>query len=458
MAPLFYVLSMVLYVKARMAQSKGTKIVWFCGVVLSGMLALGTKEIATTLPFFLLIYEWYFFQGLSLAWIKKRMPLMLAVLVLLIAIVFIYLGGHPFQKISSMYAEHPLTMTQRALSQFRIVLLYISLLIWPHPGRLILDYDFQPSNSLIDPVTTLIGMIVIIGFLVAAALTAKKQRLISFCILWYFGNLCIESSIIGLELVYEHRNYLPSMFFILAAVILSYRYLKPKWLAPVALSAVAMTFAYWTYERNDVWRSPILIWMDCIEKSPQKPRPYNNLGVALADMGHHREAVDQYRRALQIDPRYENAHTNLGRALATLGDVDAAISHFNTALNINPNNYVAHNNMGVVLALKGQLPDAIEHFSRALAINPEYVSASNNLGSALKNQGRLPEAIKHYRAALKINPHFAPAHNNLGIALADQGHLDEAIAHFTKALEIDPNHAAARQNLEEARKKVPKVN
>ena len=378
---------------------------------------------------------------------------MLAVLVLLIAIAFIYLGGQPFQKISSMYAGHPLTMSQRALSQFRIVLLYISLLIWPHPGRLILDYDFQPSNSLMDPVTTLIGMIVIIGFLVVAALTAKKQRLISFCILWYFGNLCIESSILGLELVYEHRNYLPSMFFIFAAVVLSYRYLKPKWLAPLALSVVALTFAYWTYERNDVWRSPILIWMDSIEKSPQKPRPYNNLGVALADMGHQREAADQFRRALQIDPRYEQAHTNLGRSLATLGDLDAAISHFKTALNINPNNYVAHNNMGVVLALKGQIPDAIEHFSKALAINPEYVSANNNLGSALKNQGRLPEAIKYYRAALKINLQFAPAHNNLGIALADQGHLDEAIAHFTKALEIEPNYAAARQNLEESMKK-----
>ena len=453
LATLFYLLAMVFYIRSRKADGKAKKTIWFCGAALSGILAMGSKEIAATLPFFIFIYEWYFFQDLSPAWIKKRIPLLVTVMFLMVIAALIYLGGHPLKKITAMYAGDSFTMGQRAMSQFRIVPMYISLLLWPHPSRLILDYDFQPSHSLLDPVTTLLGMAAIVAFLVVAILKAKRQRLLSFCILWYFGNLIIESSIIRLELVYEHRNYLPSLFFIFAVVLLSYRYLKPKWLAPVVLSVATVVFAFWTYERNAIWQSPILVWMDSIEKSPQKPRPYNNLGVALADVGHTREAITQYRRALEKDPNYGQAYTNLGRAMAGLGNIEAAMGHFYTALEINPDNYIAHNNLGIALSLQDRFSEAIEHFNASLAIRPDYVTAHSNLGAALKDQGRLAEAETHLRTALKINPFFAPAHNNLGMVLADRGQLDEAIGHFSRALEIKPDYESARANLEETQAK-----
>lgn len=458
MATMFYILSLLFYTEARFATGNTKKAAWFCAVVVSGFLALGSKEISATLPFFIFIYEWYFFQNLSFAWFKKRIPMMVGVMILLVIISLIYLGGHPLEKISSIYATHHLSMAQRALSQFRVVLFYISLLLWPHPSRLNLDHDFQPSHSLLDPATTLLSMTAIVVFLVLAVLTAKKQRLISFCILWYFGNLVIESSIIGLELVFEHRNYMPSMLFIFLGVLLSYRYLKPKWLAPLLLSVVAVICAFWTFERNEVWRSPVLIWKDSIKKSPQNPRPYNNLGVALAHQGHYRLAVDQYHNALQLNPQYANAHANLGHVLARQGNIVAAIDHLTTALKINPNKYEAHNNLGIALVIQGRYQQATEHFSAALTIKPDYAQAHSNLGLALKKQGRLPEAVVHFKEALKIDALFAPAHNNLGMALADQGRLDEAIAHFTAALKIDPNYAAARRNLEENMLKTRKNN
>jgi Tfp pilus assembly protein PilF len=450
MATMFYLFSMVFYVKARFAEAKRQKAAWFSAAVVAGILALGSKEIAVTLPFFVILYEWYFFQYLNREWFKKRIPVWIGMLILLTFIALIFLGSSPLEKILSGYATHDLTMAERGLSQFRVVIFYISLLLWPHPSRLNLDHDFQPSLSVLDPGTTVLAIGAIAGFIVSAMLLAKKERLISFCILWYFGNLVIESSIIGLELIFEHRNYLPSMFFILAAVFLSYRYFKPKWLAPVVLSVVGVVFAFWTYERNDVWRSPILIWMDCIKKSPQNPRPYNNLGVALSDLGRYRAAADKYRQALQINPRYTFAYTNLGRALVSLGNIDAAIGHFNTALKISPDNYMAHNNLGIALALQERHTEAIAHFSAALAANPDFVNAHNNMGVAVKQQGCLAEAAVHFRAALRIDPFFAPAHNNLGKVLADQGRWEEAIAHFSEALRIDPGYENARKNLEES--------
>jgi hypothetical protein len=102
-------------------------------------------------------------------------------------------------------------MSERVLTQFRIILYYVTLLLYPHPSRLNLDYDFPISKTILDPPTTLISMLIVAGLIGYSIWTAKKRPMISFCILWYFGNLVIESSIFPLEMVYEHRLYLPAV-------------------------------------------------------------------------------------------------------------------------------------------------------------------------------------------------------------------------------------------------------
>jgi tetratricopeptide (TPR) repeat protein len=450
MATLFYVLSMLLYARARFSEKKSKQILLFSAAGVSGILSMGSKEIAATLPFFIFLYEWYFFQDMSREWLKKHLAVLAGVFILLALIALIFLGSNPLEVISAAYTNQHLTMGERGLSQFRVVIFYISLLLWPHPSRLSLDHNIRPSFSLLDPITTVFALGAVTGLLILAVLMAKKERLISFCILWYFGNLAIESSIIGLELVFEHRNYMPSMSVALIGAFLSFRYLKPKWVAIIMLSAVTAVFAFWTYERNEVWRSPILIWLDGIKKYPGNPRPYNNLGVALNHRGKYAQAADQYRKALQLHPDYANAHANLGYALARQGQIEEAIDHYKTALRIKPDFYEAHSNLGIVLAIDGRYAEALDHFSSALAISPDWAEAHNNLGVALKNLNRVPEATKHFSAALEIDPHFAAAHNNLGLALADQGRWDEAITHFSEALRIDPRYESARRNLEES--------
>jgi hypothetical protein len=104
----------------------------------------------------------------------------------------------------------------------RVVIYYISLLVFPHPSRLNLDRDFPLSHSLTDPVTTLLSLLTIVGLIGFAVYRAKRQPLLSFCILWFLGNLVIESSVIALDLIFEHRTYLHSMMAILMGVMLVY--------------------------------------------------------------------------------------------------------------------------------------------------------------------------------------------------------------------------------------------
>jgi tetratricopeptide (TPR) repeat protein len=346
------------------------------------------------------------------------------------------------------YKIRNFTPTQRILTELRVVIFYISLFLWPHPSRLNLDHDFGLSSSLTDPITTLFSMLAIAVLMALAVITARNQRLISFCILWFLGNLVIESSIFGLEIIFEHRLYLPTMMCSLIIVLFVYRWAKLTWMKTVILCTLAIVGAVWTYERNEVWRDRITIWQDCVNKSPQKARPYNNMGAAVVDEGHYDEAIALFHKALQINPYYPNARANLGLTLAKLGKVEEGIAQLLKALQIKPKDYETLSNLGVALLKQERYAEAIKYLSEALEINPHFAKAHNNIGVVLQRQNRFQEAMGHLRSALQLDPDYAEAYNNLGVTLAIQGRHEEAIEQFSAALQINPGYAKARRNLE----------
>jgi len=369
MASMFYILAMLCYTRARLTQSPTIKWLLAAACLVSGILALGTKETAATLPCFILLYEWFFFQDLSREWLKRHLPFLIGVFILLIGVSLIYLDGHPFERILSRYELLNFTLTQRVVTE-------------------------PISHSLIDPITTLAALMVIVGLIGIACLLAKKDRLISFCLLWYFGNLVIESSLIGLELVFEHRTYLPSMLISLMVTVLADRVVRSKYLS-----------------------TAVTLWGDTVRKSPQKVRPHNNLGNALKSQGKIEEAIVHFNQALQINPAYAKAYNNLGTALAAQGKTEEAIKHFGIALSINPGNAEAHSNIGVALATQGKIEKAIAHFKAALNLKPDHAKVHSNLGAAFVRKGQLQEALKHFQIALRLMPGDVQTYKNLQICL-----------------------------------------
>jgi tetratricopeptide (TPR) repeat protein len=447
LSAMFYILSMLFYARARLIEGKRKKWLLFGGCMLAGILAVGSKEIAATLPLFIILYEWYFHRDLSVSWLKRNILPVVGVLVVFAVIAALFLGVHPLDRISSSYANRDFTLMQRVFTEFRVVFFYLSLLVFPHPSRLNLDHVFLVSKSLMVPITTVLSVAMLAGLAAVAVFTAKRHRLLSFCMLWFLGNLVIESSVIGLEIIFEHRNYLPSIMMILLAVTLICRHVPFKGAAVGALCAVGIVLCIWTFERNKVWRSEITLWSDCVNKSPQKARPHTNLGVVLSDIGNHQAAIAHYTRALRIKPDFAEAHNNMGSALVEQGKLKKAMVHYTRALQTRPNYAEAHNNLGAAFYKQGRLKKAIQHYSEALRIRPLYAEAHNNLGAALDEQGRLKEAIDHYSTALRIRPDYPDAHNNLGVALAIQGKHETAARHFLEALRLKPNFAEAHCNL-----------
>ncbi|UCH22470.1 MAG: tetratricopeptide repeat protein [Deltaproteobacteria bacterium] len=449
LAAMFFILSFWFYVKGRLVATGHTRWLWFAGSVLTWLVSLGCKQITVTLPFLVYLYEWYFFQNLSKDWFKRSLKYVLLIFLLFAVVSFIYLGLNPIEKITSLrdYAQKEFTLSQRIFTQLRVVVYYISLIFFPHPSRLNLDYDFGLSYSLFNPLTTFLSLIAIVALVGLAFYLAQKERLISFCILWFFANLIIESSIIPLAIIFEHRLYLPTMLAVLVPVVLAYRYVKPEKLYIALISAVIIICAYATFERNRDWKDDLTIWTDAAKKSPEKARPHINLGKALANRDRLDEAINHYSIAVRIKPDYAKIHYNLGNAFAKKGKTQEAIERYNHALELKSKFPEVHNNLASVLAKQDKIDQAIAHFSEALRMKPDYAEAHFNLGGVLFKKGMVSEAIKHYAEALQLDPSYSEAHFNLGIALEEQGLTDEAIKQYSEALKINPAYVEAQYNL-----------
>jgi hypothetical protein len=211
MAGMFYLLSMVLYIKGRLFSGR-VKYVYFLGMILSYLLGVFSKENVAILPLFIVLYEFYFFQNLDLSHRGKKILILLGGILLGLLAFGVILWGKRYIELSiTGYQYRTFTLSERVLTQFRVVLYYLTLLIYPHPSRLNLDYDFPISKTIFDPLTTILSIFIITGVIGYSFWVAKKRPVLSFFILWYFGNLVIESSIFPLEMVYEHRLYLPSV-------------------------------------------------------------------------------------------------------------------------------------------------------------------------------------------------------------------------------------------------------
>ena len=449
LATLFYMLAFLCYLKARLSSNK---IRWLCAIAsfISGFLALGSKEIAVTLPFFILLYEWMFFQDMDYAWLKRNTIVLVGAGFFLLVMMLIYVGRNPWQMISVGYSGKDFTMWERLMTEPRVVLHYIELFVFPLPTRLTLLPEFSVSTSLIDPATTLPAMIGVLFIISTAMALAKDLRLISFCILWFMGNLVIESSVVPLEIIFLHRTYLPSMMASLLVAYLVLQHVKSRQFAKLILISGLIILTFWTYDRNKTWCDKVYFWRDCLQKNQTDYRIYNNLGKALEEEGEVTVAIGMFEKAISVNPDKPRPYNNLGVALLNIGKSDEASDILHKALKLQPENPETNYNLGLVHSMHNKLEDAEKYYLKAHEHFPEDYDPDvhNNLGITLARQGKLAEAIEHFREAVRISNDDQFAHNNLGITLARLGEKNEAIFHFQQVLRINPNDRLAWNNLQ----------
>jgi Tfp pilus assembly protein PilF len=431
MAALFFVLSLLLYVTGRRFFRNGrfkSAVAFFAGCVLSGIFAVASKENAGTLPIFILLYEWVFFQNLKKFQSVRPMVWVVAGAIVFIGITVHFMGLDPVARILASYGRREFTLPERVMTEFRVVVYYLSLLVFPHPRRPILDHDYPLSHSLMTPFSTIFSLGAIIGLLVLAIYAAKKDRLLSFGILWFLGNLVIESSIIGIEIIYEHRIYLPGMFLYLALSRMVIRVFgtRTRW-AGIVLTVLVMVLAVWAYQRNSIWQTEETFWTDNVQKSPGKARPYQNLAYSLQARGDYTGAIANYQKSLAIAP-HPTAYANLGLCFESLGYYSDAVEAYSRSLKMRPDAPNVHADLAYALVNIGEFSAAMAHFEKAARLNPKNPGPELSLKAlrAFLDQCRNPEAC--IKTGIEQKPDNAELRFKLGTIYESQGRLNEAAA------------------------------
>jgi protein O-mannosyl-transferase len=448
---LFYLLT--LYCVIRGATSN-KPIVWYAAATASCALGMATKEVTATAPLIVLLYDRTFIAGsFREAW-RRRYGLYLAlastwtIIVLLLLFTGFY-GG------TTGFAVEKFTPWSYLMTQAPVLVRYLRLTFCP--TGLCLDYGWPPVQS--------ISEVVLPGLLIVALLALTIWALVKrpawgFLGAWFFVILAPTSSVIPIkDAAYEHRMYLPLAALASAVVmggflagrkLVQRNMLSPKAasIAAVSLTATAVVLlGVLTFQRNTVYRSGFTIWQDTVAKAPHNHRAHNNLGKEYIGLGRSEEAIRQYKRSLEIEPKSAEAHSNLSMALIGIGQIDEAIVHGRRALDIRPVYADANVNLGLALSCSKRFDEAIVHYKKALEINPYHPQAHNNLGTQYLRIGEIDQAIAHYQKALENKPDFPMALKNLGGVLADRGQIAEAVLHFQRALELKPDYAEVREIL-----------
>ena len=463
LAAFFILLSFIFYLKAREKESSKT---WWAACLVSFLLALFSKQNVALAPLGFLLIEF----SLSKRSFKELLPKAAIIAAFTFLVLWLFAANHYpngiLAQIEDSYQNRPFTMAQRVLTEFRVVPYYLVLLLYPAPSMLNVDHHFVFSRNLFDPAATFIGLLFLVGATVFSLLYLRRLPLIAFAFIWFFINLAIESSIIPLELAFEHRTYLPSIFLTAAFVqivgfCINRIFNNPnKLLTPALFSLIILSLAFSTYKRNQVWETPMKLWKDAISKSPNKPRTIYNYALHRSKLGFNQEAIDVLERILNSKEGYpQRVYIDLGRLYLKANNFQKATDYLEKALKNIPKSTRAKELLLETLLKharseidQGKFESAIEKLKRAQLISNKNKVTYQLLELAYIKSEQFSELKEALELHIKTFPDDANAYNDLGSSEAKDGNYLRAKELFEKAIELNPDFESAKGNLAQVTK------
>jgi len=180
------------------------------------------------------------------------------------------------------------------------------------------------------------------------------------------------------------------------------------------------------------------------------------LGRVYSGTGRPQDAVQEFQRALQLDPLSKDAYFRLGVAYEKLGGTNNAEACFRSLIELWPSFYQVYSDLGEFLARQGRYKEAEPVFRKVIELVPENSFGYQNLGVVYHYLGRSADANAATKKALAVNP-TAGGYANLGVVYSREGHYSDAVPLMEKAVELDPNSSLYWGNLGDAYQRVPEM-
>ena len=473
-------------VASPMQTIRGAKNVYYAMAVLFFIGGLMSKPMVVTLPFVLLLLDYWPLKRLGWGNSKvsarflalEKLPFFGLSTAASIATFLVQKSGNAI----IIEANLPTRLANAFVSYAR----YLAKIFWPaHLSA------FYPAVQSWPAAVVLFSGALVAGCSLVAILCRRSRPWFSVGWFWFLGTLVPVIGVVqaGEQSMADRYSYLPSIGIFLIFVWACFeladkwpaRQLSSKKLMIGVLVTLVLLYAGATSNQIRFWKNTETLFAHAAQVTEKNYLAYNNIGVALEKEGHLDEAIVAFERSLTAKPDYAEAHNNLGVALEKSGRFQEALTHlekasklkrnyaepyenlgvllqelgrndesmkaYQMALQIQPDNVDAHVNLGAAYGRAGKTSQAILEFQKVIELDPYSADAQNNLGVAFDKEGKLDQAIEHFQMAIKLNPSYARAHFNLGGTLTRKGNLDEAIFEFREALRFQPEYGAAQTNL-----------
>ena len=380
-------------------------------------------------------------------------------------------------QLAESYSERFFSMRDRLLTEPRIVLFYLTLLFFPTPSRLSISHDIVLSESLFNPLTTFSSILLIIVLLSVAIAQSKKNPIFSFSVLFFFLNHLIESTFLPLELIFEHRNYLPSLFIFwpivsfLAPLAFDTRKSNTKSkITKFTLVFLVVLFIFFTFQRNKAWATQMTLWSDAIIKAPGRARPPFYIAQEIAKQGRINEAINLYMKSLSLtvaSPYKFRSYTHfkISSLYENLSQFEEAVKHLHQAVEIKPSSAFFKYHLSLLLFKTGNIQESISFINEIISDRKDgalthallakiYISTNNyskataSLFKSIKLGSDDPEILEDLSYSLFVTGHSRHAYLVLSkIPPLHQPRCDTKIIDIIEQIENEGNNI--KQNIQD---------
>lgn len=465
LSALFSIAAMLGYLisRRRGLKTRGSRLLLWLGTPLCMLLGMLCKETAALVPVYLLVIEFALLDFRDR--VGKRDRQVLGFFAVFLVLPLLAVGTLAAIRPSFFFASYvgrDFTPYQRILSECRILLDYLRWTFLPDLRQLGLYHDDIPaSRGLLQPFTTLPSVLIVVGLLATALVGRRRWPLFSFAVLWFFGGHLMESTVLPLELAFEHRNYLPIFGVLLACSGGLYGMAQDtanRRLAAMGLVAACLLLASATAVRSLDWHSELDFARSEASHHPESPRAvtelqwaYVNYVTSTGDTRLIPAAVAAAEQAKQVDPGSINQDVGLAFMYAHIGDLTGANARLQMAAE---RAYTSQPSSTMQLALQSlftltsqdyrELFTGIRSVYHAALANPRVsaepcyaADAWNSYARFQEDSGQVPDALAAMHHAVDLCPARSPLHYNMANMLLRYGDTKDARAEIEAMRRID---------------------
>lgn len=449
LSALFVLLGVFIYLWGRERHDRAVPVLFsIVGVGLCTLLAAFTKENGALLPLYLVVIEFTLLQSKDMS--KPRWPLYLlrgAIILPALAVIGYLLARIP--GIAGAYASRPFSFDERLATQTVILWDYLRLSFLPRPLALGPFHDDYPIYNFAD-LSVWLALAGWVAVLAAALWLRRIYPLLAFAVFWYLGGHLVESTVISLQLYFEHRNYLPILGPVIALAVLATR-LPVAWRARAGLIGIYLAFLVFVlWQTLSIWGNRELeLWA---REHPGSARAIQTMAQTYAEAGRTEEALHWLDNGLRHNPALSSVAMQALRLRCQQDDADIFQAQLNwMQQNLDSSHYssLTLHALDAIRQLheRGDCPHLalsdVHILTDQLLANPMFqASASREYLHTIKaqlyiQQGQLDPTIHHLEQAFAARPNLDTL-IWLFVVLRDSGQTEAAKELLDRAISRTP--------------------